>query len=199
MPSPFVHLRNHSEFSLLDGAARVKDIVKYAVEMEMPAVTVTEQNYREEGRWRYDCDTGQVIANRCPRCQQWRPLDEYNKGSRTKHGTATYCKSCSVQWASEWGKSERGRRSRHRSRVLYEYNLSAAEFEALKSAQNDQCKICQQEPDNGKELCVDHCHGTGRVRGLLCDRCNRAIGYLKESPALLRAAADYIEQQGGQK
>ena len=42
MPSPFVHLHNHSEFSLLDGAAKIKDMVKYAVEMEMPALAITD-------------------------------------------------------------------------------------------------------------------------------------------------------------
>jgi len=42
MPTPFVHLHNHSEFSLLDGATKIKDMVKYAVEMEMPAIALTD-------------------------------------------------------------------------------------------------------------------------------------------------------------
>jgi len=42
MPTPFVHLHNHSEFSLLDGASKIKDMVKYAVEMEMPAIALTD-------------------------------------------------------------------------------------------------------------------------------------------------------------
>ncbi|WP_309707066.1 PHP domain-containing protein, partial [Armatimonas sp.] len=42
MSTPFVHLHNHSEFSLLDGASKIKDMVKYAVEMEMPALALTD-------------------------------------------------------------------------------------------------------------------------------------------------------------
>jgi DNA polymerase-3 subunit alpha len=42
MPTPFVHLHNHSEFSLLDGASKIKDMVKYAVEMDMPAIALTD-------------------------------------------------------------------------------------------------------------------------------------------------------------
>jgi DNA polymerase III subunit alpha len=42
MPTPFVHLHNHSEFSLLDGASKIKDMAKYAVQMEMPAIALTD-------------------------------------------------------------------------------------------------------------------------------------------------------------
>jgi hypothetical protein len=165
-------------------------------EGETPADPLPPSSFREESRWRYSTETGEVIASRCPRCQQWRPLNQFNKGIRTKHGLATYCKPCSVEWAVEWNKTERGKISRHRSRIWYEYQLDAKTFEIMKEAQGDRCKICRGEPENGKELCVDHCHVTNKVRGLLCDRCNRAIGYLREDPAILKTAAEYLENKG---
>ncbi len=72
------------------------------------------------------------------------------------------------------------------------YGLSVIIYRNLLAQQNGVCAICR-EPD--RELCVDHDHKTGRVRSLLCNGCNSAIGFLRESPLLARAAATYLEQQ----
>jgi hypothetical protein len=72
------------------------------------------------------------------------------------------------------------------------YGLSVIGYQNLLAQQNGVCAICR-EP--GRELCVDHDHKTGRVRSLLCNGCNSAIGFLRESPLLARAAATYLEQQ----
>lgn len=79
------------------------------------------------------------------------------------------------------------------------YGLSLSEYEAMLVRQNGVCAICrkpERETRNGKtvELCIDHDHETGRVRGLLCRRCNAGQGNFNDDPALLRAAADYIER-----
>lgn len=71
------------------------------------------------------------------------------------------------------------------------YGLSAEAFSALVAAQGGACAICGSVPT--KSLCVDHCHTTGQVRGLLCFQCNAAIGLLKDSAEALRAAAVYLE------
>lgn len=54
------------------------------------------------------------------------------------------------------------------------------------------CAICTDPMVPGKKTHVDHCHKTGRIRGLLCHHCNVAIGLMRESTCLLYAAADYI-------
>lgn len=55
------------------------------------------------------------------------------------------------------------------------------------------CAICgASSTENGRRLCVDHCHTTGRVRKLLCDRCNRGLGFSHDNPDTLTSAARYI-------
>lgn len=84
------------------------------------------------------------------------------------------------------------------SHRLRKFALANDEYEALIKKQNGRCAICCELPKTrwkGGEptLVVDHDHKTGAVRGLLCLTCNTAIGHLRDSPDLLRAAARYIE------
>lgn len=56
------------------------------------------------------------------------------------------------------------------------------------------CDLCRKPGDGRwKELSIDHCHNTNQFRGMLCTDCNTGIGKLKDDPALLRRAADYVE------
>jgi hypothetical protein len=76
-----------------------------------------------------------------------------------------------------------------------EYGLSPIDFSRLLAQQNGVCAICREPEREERSLSVDHDHKTGRVRALLCGGCNKAIGFLRESPLLARAAATYLEQQ----
>ncbi len=88
-------------------------------------------------------------------------------------------------------------RARHKH-ALTQYRITQADYDGMLADQKYVCAICRQ-PESAlmrgatRRLSVDHCHDTGRVRGLLCMHCNHAIGKLKDSPALLRRAADYLE------
>src|SRR5262245_38034966 len=70
------------------------------------------------------------------------------------------------------------------------YGISWADYETMFERQGGACAICKR---TGLTLCVDHCHLTGEVRGLLCIRCNSAIGFCSDDPALLQAAAAYLQ------
>jgi hypothetical protein len=77
------------------------------------------------------------------------------------------------------------------------YGLTVQEYQDLLAAQGNRCAICQRKWGrgwNGHVPHIDHCHTTGRVRGLLCGECNTAIGRFGDDPALLRRAADYLER-----
>jgi hypothetical protein len=85
--------------------------------------------------------------------------------------------------------------ARMRKRVLSAYGLTIEAYEAMAIEQGHQCAICRSyEPYTRTGVWhVDHCHATGAVRALLCSPCNVGLGSLKDDPARLRAAADYLE------
>ena len=82
--------------------------------------------------------------------------------------------------------------------LLRNYNITLAEYEQMSAAQGHKCYICQGEGFlmaswHKVKLVVDHCHTTGKVRGLLCHNCNRALGLFQDSPESLKRALDYLE------
>jgi hypothetical protein len=72
------------------------------------------------------------------------------------------------------------------------YNITTEDYANLLKSQNGCCKICSSEPTKTRKLCVDHCHKTGKVRGLLCDSCNRGIGLLGDESKQLKIAYKYL-------
>ena len=72
------------------------------------------------------------------------------------------------------------------------YGISVEEYGRLLESQSFVCAICFESP-HGRDLDVDHDHETGQVRGLLCHKCNRALGLLNDNPDRARAAAAYVE------
>ena len=80
------------------------------------------------------------------------------------------------------------------------FGLTQEAYLSLLDSQGGVCKICREPETLTRKgvvvaLAVDHCHSTGRVRGLLCSFCNRGLGHYKDDPARLRAAADYLERE----
>ena len=72
------------------------------------------------------------------------------------------------------------------------YGLTLGDYEALSDAQGGNCAICLGPDETGRRLAVDHCHETGKVRGLLCGRCNAGLGFFRDAPNVLRQAAEYL-------
>lgn len=81
----------------------------------------------------------------------------------------------------------------------YLYGITQKEYAALLEKQHGKCAVCGDgetkvgRTGNTRSLCVDHCHTTGVIRGLLCDRCNCTLGKVKDDANLLRRMAAYIE------
>lgn len=91
------------------------------------------------------------------------------------------------------------RREVNLRQAIRRYGITFDRYEAMLAEQDGKCALCGAVPAPGgikaaARLHVDHDHASGAVRSLLCNGCNRGLGYLKDSPELLRAAADYIER-----
>jgi hypothetical protein len=81
----------------------------------------------------------------------------------------------------------------HRAKTLRRYGLTEADWDTLLIAQAGRCGICRGETPGGKgRWHIDHCHATGKVRGLLCHHCNVGLGNFKDDPDLLRTAIAYL-------
>jgi hypothetical protein len=63
-------------------------------------------------------------------------------------------------------------------------------------SQNYQCKLCPEFDRPEKRLVVDHCHTSGKIRGLLCGRCNPALGLVNENIKILERMLDYVRDAG---
>lgn len=74
------------------------------------------------------------------------------------------------------------------------YDITHKDYQLLSEEQSGTCAICKKECVSGRRLAVDHCHTTGKVRGLLCCKCNRGLGNLDDDLDKLRAAVLYLEK-----
>ena len=75
---------------------------------------------------------------------------------------------------------------------MKKYGITAEQFEALKVAQGGRCAVCQEIfPETPQ---VDHCHKSGKIRGLLCGPCNKALGLLRDDPLRTEAATAYLKK-----
>ncbi len=97
-------------------------------------------------------------------------------------------------WRDNWRSSAACRERHAGTRRKTIYGLSAEHHRRLVEQQNGVCAICKRP--SRRALCVDHCHATRQVRGLLCDKCNTALGLLGDDVRRLLAAVAYLNRVG---
>ncbi len=145
--------------------------------------------------------------------QEWRDknrekISAYNKKYRDANRDRRN-KQKRDRWASDPQNLERQRayrarpgvsKKRRETSIRRRYDLSMSDLESILASQKHCCAVCcvpivtvQHRANTAN---IDHCHATGQVRGVLCNKCNRGIGLLKDDPALLRAALSYLTRTG---
>jgi len=148
-----------------------------------------------------------MIKKWCPNCNKKLFVDLFNKANR-RDGFQTYCRKChnsmqrkkySIDPMEKVKRQIRaGRRkeknplAQRKSELKRLYNITLEDYVNLFSIQNGVCAICLEVCKTKKSLSVDHDHFTKKVRGLLCNRCNRAIGMFNDDPDILDRAKKYI-------
>lgn len=152
--------------------------------------------------WRYS-----VEGKTCTVCDEFKYMDMFYNRKASDDGKAYRCKECDKI-------AGRGYRSRNRERHLrsqrqanwkFKYKLSREQFEIMWDCQLGMCAICSipmihveldDDSRNKSNTCnIDHCHESGEVRGLLCARCNKALGLFDDSCASLESAIRYLSPQ----
>ncbi len=153
-------------------------------------------------------------AKVCSRCETPKPLNCYHKSPHSKTGVHAYCKVCTTTYnreryqrdpkkaaalRREWNlnNKERSQKTKRSYSLRNLYGITLDQYNALLSQQDNRCAICMSTSTKRKtcpNLLVDHCHATGKVRGLLCSTCNSAIGMLEESEQSLTNAISYLKK-----
>lgn len=129
---------------------------------------------------------------KCSKCKIEKPESEFHKRSNRPSGLKSSCKVC----VSNEPKATRKEYTRNYD-LKKSYNISIEDYEKMFQSQNECCAICKKHVSKTgmtrkKNLCVDHCHETQQIRGLLCDKCNRGLGLLGDSIANLASAISYL-------
>lgn len=142
----------------------------------------------------------------CYACMQELPRSSFHRDRHRPDGCAMACRSCRGL-ADKLYKSEKGnevtekRRARRAAnpehfrnyQLKWSHGVTIVQYNEILERQGGVCAICRgPQAAPHKFLCVDHCHTTGKIRGLLCSPCNKSLGLLKDDPEILLAAARYL-------
>lgn len=121
----------------------------------------------------------------CTMCKRYRPTECFSKHNQMKHGLNPSCRDC-VRNAPHNSSDAMFARN-----ILNNYGLAIDDYNRMSEEQNGRCYICKQLPTAWKintkngpikpKLVVDHCHKTGRVRRLLCQRCNNLVARMEST------------------
>jgi uncharacterized protein YbaR (Trm112 family) len=144
----------------------------------------------------------------CPNCKQDLLVESFNRSNR-RDGYQTYCREChnhmqrkkynlnpeekikrQIREARRKSKKPLAKKDAELQRL---YGITVDDYLNILESQDGVCKICHKDCKTKSRLSVDHNHSSGKVRGLLCNRCNRAIGMFEDSPELLLSAISYLQ------
>ena len=130
--------------------------------------------------------------------KKWR---EQNRAKCVKYATdwrnrnREHVKEYRREYIKLWEK--KNKRKLQGYRLKRKYGVTVDEKDSILKNQLNQCGICSNEFRNSKDAHLDHDHITKKIRGILCGRCNRALGYFKDNKDILKNAIIYLEKHKG--
>ena len=125
----------------------------------------------------------------CVKCKQSKSLEEFYKRADRPNSYRSQCKVCHKLQST--GNISKNWNYFYDQKTARNYGLSVDEYHSLLIKANNCCTICGKG-NSKKRLSVDHDHSTGKVRGMLCDKCNRGLGHFNDDPKLLQKAVKYL-------
>lgn len=140
----------------------------------------------------------------CYTCKEVKPLDAYTMSRENKDGLKGSCRPCRSRQSHEYQKKhvDATRKSRRKYNLKSKFGLDAEWYYETLEKQGGCCDICGDKQNTTRiteltpnpRFAVDHNHDTGKVRGLLCCRCNRALGLFEDNTDSIERAIDYLER-----
>jgi hypothetical protein len=142
----------------------------------------------------------------CSTCRNSQSLDAFQKNRHRPDGLHSQCRSCVSAAGRAWRERNPEQKKATNRRWAEEnaertfnatwgpFGFYYSDYLAMLEAQGGVCAICHESCRPGRRLSVDHCHATGRIRGLLCDWCNRGLGLFRDSPESLLRAERYLDK-----
>lgn len=140
------------------------------------------------------CKTGAYTKGLCKTCynrqylrRYWKTNPEKQREYKARYRGTDKGRSTEEQWR----KTNRERLAKlQRDRTYFkQFGLTPDDVQKIRRAQRHRCALCRKKP---KQLYLDHCHKSGRPRGLLCPRCNSLLGYFEKAPKMIQRAQEYL-------
>jgi hypothetical protein len=163
-------------------------------------------------------------VKRCKHCEETKSLDDFYIDRKAKDGRRPDCKACNLairarkyaanpqpyidrvkRWQQDNPERLNEYRREYRQRperkaadregyLKRKYGMTIADYDRMFAAQHGVCAICDEARPDERTLHVDHDHETRAIRGLLCFRCNNALGDFREEYELFQRAANYLDR-----
>ena len=162
-----------------------------------------------------------IICKVCFTCKIEKPEEEFNKSKQNIGGLRGFCKACQKLYMQEYQEKNREKLRKqnreaywqnkewhhkyhknwrkHNARLVRNTNykrkfgITIDDFDEILKKQGGACALCGKHEWNGKRISVDHDHNSGKVRGLLCNRCNTALGALGDTVESIEKVLQYLK------
>lgn len=138
-------------------------------------------------------------AKQCPKCGETKDYSEFYRNKSSKINCSPYCKVCSNLRTTSYARENKDKIQPKLGGYALKrrYGITVDDYASMMETQQYKCAICGVDKcPTGRNLAVDHCHTTGKVRGLLCSLCNKGLGSFKDSTESLEKAIEYLKQNG---
>lgn len=144
------------------------------------------------------------MTKKCSQCKKSKLLSLFNRCNRQKSGRRPECAECrSIKNKKIYSESLEQRDRVKGKTIKKTYNITIDEYNKMALEQDFKCQICKKESteldkryNRIRKLVIDHDHRTGKIRGLLCGPCNRALGGFSEQMETILGAIAYLDKYG---
>lgn len=129
---------------------------------------------REDPRAKFKATEFTDGTKLCLTCDKIKPIDSFGK---CNGNLISQCKDCRREYV-----------------IKKKFGISQKEYNKLLKEQNNVCVLCGRSEELDRNFAIDHCHNSGKIRGLLCFKCNTGLGSFGDSIELLLKAVEYLKK-----